>query len=392
MPLTAQSNRGPVKKLSGTSNHSRYSNKFDSVDVVAFDREGEAWGIFSNYAEVPIKMQTPFGERTFPTVEHYFQYQKDPHDQQYLDKILLGDAQNARDLGQTKRWANNDYTLADAAMRRAIQVKLQNPIVQQALRDTGNACLIEDTGSRSTKNQDGNWGWKVGGTTEPYAPTGNKLGILMMEERNRLYRQEGRLSMIVQDPTDLSERARGVMTRNYSSQNLIHLSLPVVSSTQHHQQHHQQSSYPSSRMKDSLIQTKMHSTQESSQEVSQVIRTMVSTPSPSVDIPFVGKGQMNGTFKIAFDNPQEAQAFKDLLKAQGFQTSYFGNGERYPMEVGGKTLSHIVRFENNGTKTEVPKEALQFLKQKFNDDDKVASIVEQMGFERPCMKQSLGVH
>ncbi|WP_412757528.1 NADAR family protein [Legionella bozemanae] len=381
MPLNARSYKGPIKKLSGSSNHGRYNTQFDSVDIVAFDREGEEWGIFSNYAEIPIKMQTPFGEKTFPTVEHYFQYQKDPNDKAYLERILQGDAQNARDLGQKKRWS--DFKLADQAMQRAIQEKLKNPLVRRALKDTGNACLIEDTGSRSSQNQDGNWGWKTGGSIEPHATTGNKLGILLMEERNRLHRQEGNFSMIVQNPRDLSERARGIMTRNYSNKNLIHLSLPVVSTIP------TQASYPSSRMKDSLNQTKKHSTQESHHEVSQMIRTMMTTSSPSFDIPFVGKGQMNGTFKIAFDNPKDAAAFQDMLAKQGFKTSYFGDSERYPMEHSGKKLNHIVRFENSGTKTEIPEKALQFLKEKFNDDAKVANIVENMGFERPKMGVSM---
>ncbi|MCW8384743.1 NADAR family protein [Fluoribacter dumoffii] len=386
MPLTARSYKGAIKKLSGPSNH--LQGRPDSVDIVAFDREGAEWGIFSNYAEIPIEMQTPYGKRTFPTVEHYFQYQKDPQDKKYLDKILAGDAQNARDLGQSKKWA--DFRLADEAMQRAIQEKLKKPKVQDALRDTGNACLIEDTGSRAN-NQDGNWGWKKGGTIDSFAKTGNKLGILWMEERNRLYQQDGNYSMIVKNPAEVSERARGVMTKNYGNTDLISLSARLPNAANSPKNTPKNDSFPSSRVKSSLKGlTQGQTGQESSAEVSAVIRTMMTAKAPSsIELPMVSKGQMNGTFKIAFDNPADAAAFKGLLQKQGFETSYFGNGERYPMQHGGKTLNHIVRFENKGSSSEIPKEALEFLKQKFNDDDKVASIVEQMGFERPAPKQSM---
>ncbi|WP_454780444.1 NADAR family protein [Legionella sp. WA2022007384] len=382
MPLSARSYKGAIKKLSGSSNHSSYQGRSDSVNVVAFDREDEGWGILSNYAEIPIKMQTPFGERTFPTVEHYFQYQKDPKDEEYLKKILKGDAQNARNLGQDKQWA--DFKLADEAMKRAIQAKLENPLVRKALKETENACLIEDTGSRSPQNQDGNWGWQTGGQIKAYSKTGNKLGILLMEERNRIHQQEGHPALVVQNPRDLSERARGIMTRNHSKTDLIHLSKHLPDAMP------KQDSFPSSRVKNSLHQlTHNPPTPDSNKEVSTMIRTLMTTSSSIPDIPVVGKGAMNGTFKIAFDNPQDAAVFRSLLQKQGFETTYFGNNERYPMESSGKTLNHIVRFENKGPNTEIPKEALRFLKQKFNDDDRVANIIEKMGFDRPSVQQSI---
>jgi predicted NAD-dependent protein-ADP-ribosyltransferase YbiA (DUF1768 family) len=386
MPLTAKSYKGSIKKLSGSSNHSQYKGSSDSVDVVAFDREGEDWGVLSNYAEVPINMPTPFGTKTFPTVEHYFQYQKDPNDAKYLADILKGDAQNARNLGQTKKWA--DYRLADEAMKRAIQTKLENPLVQQALLSTGKACLIEDTGSRSPKNQDGNWGWKTGGEVTPHVKAGNKLGILLMEERNRMHQQQGNIAMVVQNPRELSERARGIMTRNHSTTNLIDLSkhLPDASITA------KKDVLPSVHMKSSLSQiTHKLPHHDSGKEVNAVVRSMMVPSSPNVDIPLVSKGNMNGTFKIAFDNPQDALAFRQLLKQDGFDTSYFGDGERYPMTYADKTLSHIVRFENKGAHTEIPDGALEFLKQKFNDNNKVMDVVEKMGFERPKLELSMHI-
>lgn len=68
-------------------------------------------------------MSTPFGQKIFPTVEHYFQYKKAPNDRYYLEKILQGDAHNARSLGQYKKW--QPFDLADQAMDEAVDAKLK---------------------------------------------------------------------------------------------------------------------------------------------------------------------------------------------------------------------------------------------------------------------------
>ncbi|KTD10949.1 hypothetical protein Lgra_1915 [Legionella gratiana] len=123
-----------------------------------------------------------------------------------------------------------------------------------------------------------------------------------------------------------------------------------------------------------------------SQEVSSAIQEMFDSKSApkGSDIPVVSKGGMKGTFKMAFDTAQDAQTFKQLLNEFGFKgVSYYGAGEKYPMQHNGRELSHIVRFENDGNKATIPTEALDFLRIKLNDDEKVADIVEQMGFDRP---------
>lgn len=64
----------------------------------------------------------------------------------------------------------------------------------------------------------------------------------------------------------------------------------------------------------------------------------------------------------------------------------FGNTRRIqsrPIAHNGKELSPIVRFENNANKTTIPSEALNFLRSKLDDNEKINDIVEQMGFERP---------
>lgn len=88
------------------------------------------------------------------------------------------------------------------------------------------------------------------------------------------------------------------------------------------------------------------------QEVSSIIQEMFDSKSPkNSDIPVVSKGDLKGTFRMAFDNAQDAQTFKKLLDDFGFKgLSYYGMGEKYPMRHNGQELSHIVRFENDGNK------------------------------------------
>ncbi len=137
------------------------------------------------------------------------------------------------------------------------------------------------------------------------------------------------------------------------------------------------------------------SQQMASQETCLMIKQMMKVNAMrqlSPEIPIVCKGAQNGTLKIAFDNPQDAQAFRNLLNDSGFKTTYYGGNDKYPMEHAGKKLDHIVRFENNGDKTCIPEEALEFLKDKFkNDHEKIANIVEGMGFEKPELEQTLSL-
>ncbi len=208
--------------------------KLGHIDVVAFDRETDDWGNLSNYALIPILMETPFGLIEFLTVEHYFQYMKDPNNESYLKQILnCNTAGDARKAGRSCRlnkvaWDNGG---SDAAMDAALTAKMQqHPNVVATLMQTENACLIEDTGSRlDPQNQDGHWGWKTGGQiTETKTSKGNKLGILWMKKRNEIYAQLGKNALMVNDPQGLSEEARQIMRRDHLHQNLIDLPLHRV--------------------------------------------------------------------------------------------------------------------------------------------------------------------
>jgi len=218
-----------------------------NMDVVAFDREDGDWGLLSNYAVTPINIATPFGNRTFPTVEHYFQYMKDPNDQAYLNLVLSNpNPQHARDEGAkhfdevNKRnpvladslktaWRRGG---ADIAMDTAITAKIaQHQTVRDTLMLTEKACLIEDTGSRSPRNQDGNWGWKTGGQVDKFKGVGNKLGVLLMHKRNAIHQAQQNVNMMVPNPAALSASARDFMETHYLSKNLINLPLPTRQAT-----------------------------------------------------------------------------------------------------------------------------------------------------------------
>lgn len=210
-----------------------------AIPIVAFDRPGEDWGLLSNFADTPIEMKTQHGTRVFPTVEHYFQYMKDPENKKYLDAILKGDAQHARDFGrkhfaELRKKRDTEKELAwhsggaDKAMEDALKAKLkQHPMVAYLLQATGKACIVEDTGTRSPKNQDPVWGWKTGGAivhsvVKDQTAPGNKLGRLWMKLRGEMNKEKNpELAAYA-----LSDAAQKVMARQHPDKNLTELEAP----------------------------------------------------------------------------------------------------------------------------------------------------------------------
>lgn len=199
-----------------------------------------------------------------------------------------------------------------------------------------------------------------------------------MHKRNELLAKTNP-QMVVNDPWLLSENARSIMTRYHPNTDLISLSKSLPNSD----------ILPQSTLRSNAATAKNTSHQsvkwqptllekEASNAVSTVIHRLIPSSSTNTEIPLVGKGLLNGTFKIAFDSATDANSFRNFLKADRIETSYFGNGEKFPIVHAGKSLNHRVRFENNGDKTEIPEAALDFLKVKFNDNDKVSDIVEKM--------------
>jgi predicted NAD-dependent protein-ADP-ribosyltransferase YbiA (DUF1768 family) len=75
------------------------ADKSTTIPVVAFDNPQGEWGILSNQALKAIKMNTAFGEQTFPSVEHYVQYMRDPQNKDYMEELLKKSPEEARELG-----------------------------------------------------------------------------------------------------------------------------------------------------------------------------------------------------------------------------------------------------------------------------------------------------
>lgn len=202
----------------------------DFVEVVAFDDPKNEWGIFSNYAATPIHMTInyPGTNRsrnvTFPTVEHYFQFMKDPDNENHLQSILKNPSpENARRLGKNVNievtqpdWENvSKQVMKDALVTKAEQ----HPAFFTALMNTGTACLVEDTGARNNSiSRDGKWGFKLGGETDGNQE-GNLLGQMLMDVRNDLYENDNQAQKKV-NSKNVSNEVKQIMQRHYQGKSL----------------------------------------------------------------------------------------------------------------------------------------------------------------------------
>jgi predicted NAD-dependent protein-ADP-ribosyltransferase YbiA (DUF1768 family) len=215
----------------------------ENIDVVAFNREADDWGLLSINAATPLKMNTPAGEKSFPTAMHYYYYLKDPENTTYLQAILDCDTvAKAEKLGieyfteLAKKDAARTNTLqtawqkggSDDAMDKAITAKLaQHPEVKSLLLKTEKSCLIKDTGNQEPPHQDGTWGWRKGGKISEFSPAegakppGNKLGILYMIKRNEIFKADGKNDLVIENPAEYSESARKIMETKHPTSYLL---------------------------------------------------------------------------------------------------------------------------------------------------------------------------
>jgi predicted NAD-dependent protein-ADP-ribosyltransferase YbiA (DUF1768 family) len=206
--------------------------------IVAFDGPEGPWGILSNSAPYPIKMKTNlFGMQTFPSVEHYIQYLRNPDDQVWMKQIQIEPNANVvQEKGANFISAlaapaaakfNADWLAAlDIKLGEAIDAKLSSHNdFAQALEDTEDAFLVADTGQRDALLQDGNLGWKashkISATTNFQTP-GNRLGIILMEKRNAIHYKKGN-DFIVGATTQLSKTIRKFLEKNYPNDSVTTL-------------------------------------------------------------------------------------------------------------------------------------------------------------------------
>ena len=109
-----------------------------------YDTSGE-YGAFSNFTMTPITIH----DRTYPTVEHYFQAMKFRGvDEKYAHKISTAPRpQEAAKLGRDRRYhpRRNWDTLRDEVMRMGVLAKFsQHDELQKLLLSTGEETIIEE--------------------------------------------------------------------------------------------------------------------------------------------------------------------------------------------------------------------------------------------------------
>lgn len=143
------------------------------MNVIKFYSVTDEFGEFSNFAYYPVKIDG----KTWSTTEHYFQAQKF-NDPNYQEKIRKAKTPNiAAILGRDrKQKIRNDWdSIKCNIMKKALLAKFtQHEILQELLRNTGKAKLIEHT------ENDNYWGDGGNGKGR------NMLGTILMDIREIL--------------------------------------------------------------------------------------------------------------------------------------------------------------------------------------------------------------
>lgn len=143
------------------------------MNVIKFYSVTDEFGEFSNFAYYPVKIDG----KIWSTTEHYFQAQKF-NDPNYQEKIRKAKTPNvAAILGRDrKQKIRNDWdSIKCNIMKKALLAKFtQHEILQELLRNTGKAKLIEHT------ENDNYWGDGGNGKGR------NMLGTILMDIREIL--------------------------------------------------------------------------------------------------------------------------------------------------------------------------------------------------------------
>lgn len=274
-------------------------------------------------------------------------------------------------------WANKKHEAFLAVIRQRCQ---QDKTFAKALQETGDAYIVEDTFKGP------------GGVADIYNGAGpdgmgeNQLGFALMhvrEERKQqriLTKQEFKPAFEKMRNQARAERLRldaaaGTKPRGKKFAELSDLAqrLQLDSHKKHPSSTHRTSTYigrkhpahvtgfnsvdvyPCDNVSDT---TKAASRQISHALNEHILNRPVTTINLCEQPPIIRAGNIKDTFKLAFDNPSDALQVFNVLSAQGYDISYHGDKEKYPMSLNGKKLKHIVRFE-------VSREALHLLRKPF---------------------------
>jgi ribA/ribD-fused uncharacterized protein len=145
--------------------------------VIPFYRTTDEYGCFSNFARSWFKLK----DKSWPTVEHYFQAQKFPGTE-YEETIREAKSPMiAKRLGRSRKQPlREDWeSVKDAVMREAVLAKFeQHKDLRAILLGTGDAVLVEHT------SNDSYWGDGGDGSGK------NRLGKILMSVREELRQRE----------------------------------------------------------------------------------------------------------------------------------------------------------------------------------------------------------
>ena len=110
---------------------------------IEFNSKSTTFSEFSNFYGAPFTIN----EKTYPTVEHFFQSQKFPGDSVLQEKIRVAKTPfTAKRMGRTKseHFREDWEEVKETVMLEGLRAKFtQNPQLASLLRSTGTAMLIE---------------------------------------------------------------------------------------------------------------------------------------------------------------------------------------------------------------------------------------------------------
>ena len=139
------------------------------TSVIEFNSKANKYAEFSNFHESPFEIDG----KTYPTVEHWFQSQKFPTDNELQEQIRTAPSPaKAKKLGRTKsvHFQSNWNSARDEVMKRGVTAKFeQNAELMELLRSTDGYELKEKA------FWDSYWGTGRNGKGQ------NKMGKLLME-------------------------------------------------------------------------------------------------------------------------------------------------------------------------------------------------------------------
>lgn len=159
-------------------------------NVINFYSSRAEYGYMSNFANYEVKI---YG-KVFKTSEHAYQSQKYKGTHWESKVRNANGPMEAANIGRDKAGPlREDWdSVKDNVMREVVEAKFrQHQELAKQLLETGDAKLVEHTSKDSYWADGGNGNGK------------NMLGIILMEVRNKLYKEDQLRNQILNDPTGI---------------------------------------------------------------------------------------------------------------------------------------------------------------------------------------------